>query len=735
MIINTQPLLSLSQIHSQRIEYAQAQLALSLAQQIKDDFFSQLCHQLVKLFSAQSAFVLLVDSRPGDNFRIVGSFEDLQSGQNGNSFSSFRRDELPFQISSHPAPFSIIRDVDKLYPNYIKRFKTIPQTVAVSTFFDDEYQAIGFLLCHFPANPPTLSELSPVLQPFVGRISAELKRYYDELVLRLAAVAFETNDCLVVTDAKRRVQRVNQAFCQMIGYRSDELIDKPIEQLFPGIEDELFSQLNDKEFAQGEYLRRHKDGLLYPHWETLKPVIDEQGVITYYLIRCTDLSSQRRTEQKIYNLAYHDELTGLANRRKLLIELKKSHQNAALLGQLGALMFIDLDRFKNINDSLGHEAGDWILQQVAGRLKDIVRQGDLLARLGGDEFVLLFPYLGDSIEQVQSQAKFIGQRLIADISRPYLRGTQKLHLGASVGVSVFPLVSQTPEDLLRQADTAMYRAKSEARQSIIFYEQSMQQQADRRLRIHNAIKDGLTRQEFELYYQPQHMLETNELMGAEALLRWTPQGQRMMMPDEFIPIAEESELIVELGRWVLQESCRTLVQWLDQGLRLPELSLNVSAKQFHDPEFISFMLQTLQETGLDPAYLNFEITESVVLNDFEDTIRIMTELKSLGISFSIDDFGAGYSSLSYLKRLPIDELKIDRSFVSDIPRDRSDMAIIEAVLDLAQHLGFTVTAEGVETPQQKEFLRRRGCQFYQGFLVSKPLPKDVMTRYIQKQVG
>lgn len=732
MIINTQPLLSLAQIHSQRVEYAQAQLALGLAQQVKEDFFSQLCLQLVNLFDAQSAFILLVDTQNREYLKVIRGFDATQQLSEGPCLANFRHDQLPFPKLLSAESFIVIDDLSRDHADYVANFHEAIQTATVSTFFDDHEQVIGYLICHFSKRHELADLLSSVLAPFMGRISAELQRYYDEQVLRLAAVAFETHDCLIVTDAQRQVLRVNQSFCQMTGYSQEQLLDKSIEQMFPGIGRELFDQLNEHDFAQGEYPRKHSDGLYYPHWETLKPVMDNLGRVSYYLIHCSDLSGQRRTEQRIYKLAFHDELTGLANRRKLLSELQSVHQNAITQCHYGALMFIDLDRFKNINDSLGHDVGDWVLQQVAGRLRNIVRHEDTLARLGGDEFVLLLPRLGQDVEQARQQATFIGQRLKQDISQPYLRGNQKLHLGASVGVSVFPLAQQTPEDLMRQADTAMYRAKNQAHHSVIFYEQSMQQQADKRLRLYNAIKDGLSRGEFELYFQPQHMLDNDELIGAEALLRWTPQGKRMMMPDEFIPIAEESDLIIELGRWVFTEACRVLVSWEEQGEHLPELSINVSARQFYDPQFSAFILQTLQETGVDPAMLNFEITESVVLDDVDDTIRIMTELKALGIRFSIDDFGAGYSSLAYLKRLPLDELKIDRSFVSNIPSDRSNMAIIEAVLDLAQHLGFTVTAEGVETPQQRDFLRHRGCQFYQGFLMSKPLPKASMTRYIER---
>ncbi len=304
-----------------------------------------------------------------------------------------------------------------------------------------------------------------------------------------------------------------------------------------------------------------------------------------------------------------------------------------------------------------------------------------------------------------------------------------------MGITLFPGKGQTAEDLLKQADTAMYQAKSAGRRTVIFFDDAMQRQADKRLQMHNALRGALANQELLLYFQPQHMVATGELVGAEALVRWQPEGKSLVSPTEFIPIAEESDLIIDIGMWVLEQSCMYMDKWQDMGLLLPELSVNVSAKQFHHPEFAERVEELMSRYHIDSAMLNLEVTESVVLGHAEDTIRKMEQLRELGLRFSIDDFGAGYSSLSYLKRLPVDELKIDRSFIRDIPRDSRDMAIVDAVIDLASHLGFTVTAEGVETRQQLEYLKQQGCTFYQGFLSSKAVPVDAMERYIKRFQG
>ncbi|CAM2792753.1 bifunctional diguanylate cyclase/phosphodiesterase [Moritella viscosa] len=453
-------------------------------------------------------------------------------------------------------------------------------------------------------------------------------------------------------------------------------------------------------------------------------------------LRCAlSVETASKSQQQFHSLAFFDALTGLANRR-LLNQKIEMHYKAAVNNQvIGALLFIDLDNFKAINDSLGHAVGDGILVEVAQRLREIQGDQDLISRLGGDEFVILLPDLSENPMHAEQHANLFAEQLIERISQPYLYKGQALHIGASIGVTLFPSKDQETADLLKQADTAMYQAKSNGRKKVSFFDVKMQRKADKRLHIYNCLKSAIAKNELFLHYQPQHMVQSGEIIGVEALVRWHLDGKQQISPAEFIPIAEETDLIIEIGIWVLQAACRQFVEWQSQGVNVPQLSVNVSTRQFHDHNFVDSVLMVLDETGMDPMQLNLEITESVVIEHAEDAIRKITDLKNIGVSFAVDDFGVGYSSLSYLKRLPANELKIDRSFIQGIPYNVSDMAIVEAVLAMAKHMGFNVTAEGVESRQQLEFLQRQQCSFYQGFYASKPLTGENLALYVRRQQG
>lgn len=684
-------------------------------------FLDELVRQLQLVFGARDVWLAEAESLPAKSVRILSStgVQGLRrySLQGVSCGELYGQQDIPYLASYEgklPAPLA---PVDFYW--------ALP-------LLDNRRQVIGHLTLTFEGNEPDPVTLTALQQMLSERVSAEVERLRAEAELRLSAVAFETNEGIVIADPNFVILRVNHAFCHITGYSMQYALGKQLGVTFWPRDGEMIFEFDLEGRWQGEAERSHATGRRYPQWETWSPVYDDHGRISHYVICFEDMSERKAAAQQIQSLVYYDDLTGLSNRRQLMERLDLAFVHARDNDLVGALLFIDLDHFKTINDALGHAVGDWLLLQAAERIAPIMQTPDLLARVGGDEFVMLLSALSSSPTVAEMQATSIAERVIERISQPYQYQGQTLHISASIGISLFPGRNQTPTDLLKQADTAMYQAKSSGRRAVRLFDHEMQRLADRRLLINNQLRVALANNELLLHYQPQHMVGTGELIGAEALVRWQPAGRSLVSPAEFIPIAEETDLIIDIGQWVMYEACSQFVRWYEEGVRLPQISVNVSAKQFHHPKFIDQVVEVLNATGMDPGALNMELTESVVLGNTEETVQKMTELKQLGISFSIDDFGTGYSSLGYLKRLPVDELKIDRSFIQDIPSDISNMAIVEAVVAMASHLNFNVTAEGVETRQQLEFLKKQGCAFFQGYLASKPLPADALERYVRR---
>jgi len=437
------------------------------------------------------------------------------------------------------------------------------------------------------------------------------------------------------------------------------------------------------------------------------------GLVTTY----TDITDRKRIEAEIRHLAHHDVLTGLANRSLLDARLQQAIADARRGGQRLAVLFIDLDRFKNINDSLGHHIGDELLVQVADRLRGEVRETDTVARLGGDEFVIALQGLNEA-----SDAARITEGLLETLSAPYVVGGTELHATPSIGISLFPDDAKDANALLRNADTAMYHAKALGRANYQFFTDELNHSTMIRLELENSLHRAIGRNEFELWYQPLHDARGAALNGFEALVRWRRDDDLLLTPDSFIPVAEDTGMIVELGRWVLREACRQARAWSNLGTVRPRVAVNLSARQLRDPRFADTVAEILAETGLEPSMLELEITESSVMDRPDEAVALLHRLKALGVGIAIDDFGTGYSSLSYLKMFPLDRLKIDGSFVCDIDRDPNDSAIVSAAVSLAHNLGLPVVAEGVETEAQARHLARLGCDELQGFHFSRPMP-------------
>lgn len=462
------------------------------------------------------------------------------------------------------------------------------------------------------------------------------------------------------------------------------------------------------------------------YWMALsgEPIFDAKGVFRGYRGIGRNITGRKRAEEKIERLAFYDSLTGLPNRRLLIDRLQHALAFSDRDRIPGALLFIDLDNFKDLNDTQGHDMGDQLLKQVAIRVGECVREADTVARLGGDEFVVMLENLSLNANEAAAHAEGVGRKILSTLNQPYRLGINEFHSSASIGITLFQDHLLGIDELLKRADLAMYQAKAAGRNTLRFFDPEMQAAVATRATMESDLRQGLQRQELLLYYQPV-VNRDGLMMGVEALVRWQHPQRGMVSPGDFIPLAEQTGLIVPLGQWVLETACAQLAAWSSQSstARL-SVSVNVSARQFRQAEFASNLLTLLRESGANPYRLKLEITESLLLNDAEDVIHKIGELRSIGVSFALDDFGTGYSSLAYLKRLPLEQLKIDQSFVRDVMTDPNDAAIVQAVLTLGQSLGLTVVAEGVETEAQRDFLARHGCQMFQGYLFSRPVPAD-----------
>ena len=552
-------------------------------------------------------------------------------------------------------------------------------------------------------------------------------RRQQENELRIAATTFESHEAIIITDTNSCILRVNKAFSDMTGYHAKEVLGKNPKLLASGQHDKDFYQqmyeaLATKNQWKGEVWNRRKDGEIFPEMLTITGVRDAQNQLTHYVAIFSDITVQKSAEKEIHNLAFYDPLTHLPNRRLMLDRLKQEIAAAKRQMNFGALFFLDLDHFKNLNDSRGHQVGDELLIQVGQRLKAIIRHEDTACRLGGDEFVVMIPGRFLSLQDATNHAIMLADKILLAINRPYIVQGSEHHFSTSIGVTLYPETVDQPEAIVQQADTAMYRAKECGRNSISFYQPSMQESADRRLTLEKEMRVALQEGQFLLHYQPQ-VNELHKVISVEALIRWHHPTKGMVSPAEFIPLAEDTQLILPIGAWVLQEACRQIKTWDQQGSKIGHVAVNVSSRQFRQVDFVKQVRQVLLDTDIHANQLVIELTEGCVIEDIEDTIAKMQALQAMGIKISIDDFGIGYSSLSYLKSLPLSQLKIDQSFVKQI--DNANAAVIvETIIMMAKSLGLNVIAEGVETPEQVNFLTAKGCLNFQGYYFSRPVPAD-----------
>ena len=583
-------------------------------------------------------------------------------------------------------------------------------------------------------------ELNAVLLPdglSFGSCRDISERKQSEERLRLAATVFEnTQEGVLITDADQRIQMVNRAFCQLTGYAEHEVLGQTPRLLQSGRQGESFYAemwaclCNDGHW-QGEIWNRRKNGDVYPELLSVSAVYDGAGQLTHYVGVFADISRLKSSEAQLEFLAHHDPLTGLPNRLLLLSRLQHSLEVALRESGRLALLMLDLDRFKDVNDCYGHPSGDELLQLVAERLLNRVRRVDTVSRLGGDEFTVLL----EDLAHPQDAAR-LADEIISTLSEPCrLSNGAEVRIGVSVGISLYPDNGQTAVDLLQQADAALYRAKAEGRGCFKYFSDELTQAARERIELGSRLRRAIGENRLRVHYQPQVDIASGRIVGAEALVRWQDPEHGLVPPGRFIPVAEETGLIGEIGAWVLREACRQGRAWLDAGVPPLKLAVNLSPHQFRHNDISATVAEVLRETGYPADWLELELTESALMEREEAAVEMLDRLRTLGIRLAIDDFGTGYSSLAYLKSFPLDVLKIDKSFVDDIPFHQDDMEIAAAIVAMGHTLGFKVLAEGVETAEQLAFLQGKGCDLYQGYLTSPPLPPEAFAKLVRGAAG
>lgn len=569
----------------------------------------------------------------------------------------------------------------------------------------------------------SLVRLVPAIERELREAEVRRARRRAEADLRLSAKVFESSvEGVMITDHQANILRVNKAFTQITGYSEADVIGKKPNLLQSGRHDTdfyrgMWASINERGYWMGEIWNRRKSGEIFPEWLTISTVTDEAGQVSHLIAGFTDLSQQKQAEDRIQHLMYYDALTGLPNRTLFRDRCKQAISRANRNGKSVAYLHIDIDRFITINDNLGYQIGDLLLQQVGQRLAGSVRQEDLIARFVGDEFGVTLVDL-DFDADMEGMVKL----LMGAFADPFPVAEQEIFLVPSVGISVFPEHATDYDDLARFADTALHSAKRHGGASYQFYKASMHEDTDDRLRMENALRRAMDRGEFQLYYQPQLSLETKEIIGVEALLRWQRDNGEMMLPGKFIPLLEETNLIVSVGEWILRQACADHIAWKEAGKGSIPIAVNLSARQFRDKGLVEMIRRVLEESGTEPHVIELEITESCVMDDPEMALHILQECHDMGMRVAIDDFGTGYSSLSYLKKFPLDVLKIDQSFVADLPGDEDDAAIVDTIIAVGHRLNLVVIAEGVETEAQAGFLREHGCDNVQGYFYDRPMP-------------
>ncbi len=701
----------------------------------------QLAKEVVERQKAEQASQDALDRLQKIASQVPGLVFQFQLFPDGSSRIPYANEAIRslYRVSPEEVSEDAAKVLAALHPDDLENFKTSFKVSARDlTPWRQEYR-LKFddaPVCWLFGNalPQRQADGSVLWHGFITDIT---KHKQTEVELRIAATAFELQDAMLVTDANNVILKVNQAFTRITGYSAEEVIGKTPNLLSSGQHDKTFyssmwESINRTDAWQGEIWNRRKNGEMFPEWliiTAVKEPDEKNEHVNNYVASFSDITSRKAAEEEIKQLAFYDPLTQLPNRRLLQERLKHSIDVERRDGKRLALLMLDLDRFKAVNDSLGHLAGDELLQQVAVRISARLRDVDMVARLGGDEFVVLL----EDIAHAEDAAR-VAAEIIFVLGKPFqLTQSSDVQIGASIGISLYPEHGASYEMLMDHADAALYQAKDQGRGCYAYFSEDQTLAARERIALETRLRRAIEQGELRVFYQPQVDIESGRIVGAEALVRWQDPIEGLIPPLRFIPIAEETGLILEIGAWVLRETCRQGRLWLDAGLPPLTLAVNVSPQQFRRGDISALVATALDETGFPAEYLELEMTESGLLENQDNVMALLNKLRSQGIRLAIDDFGTGFSSLAYLKHFPLDVLKIDKSFIDDIPNLQDDMEIAATIIAMGHILGFKVLAEGVETPEQLAFLREKKCDSYQGYIKSPPVPAEAFALLLREQ--
>jgi diguanylate cyclase (GGDEF)-like protein/PAS domain S-box-containing protein len=722
-----------TQQERQRIHAAVLTMAAGVSAST-DTVFEQLVRSMIHAVGAQAGFIARLLPQKPLSARTITAVVDEKTIDNFD----YVVEDMPCALLLQHRQYAIPAGAAEKFPHAYLLSNLKAKGYAGARLENSSREQVGQLFVLFRESIEQTDFVMSTLRIFATRAAGELQREVaDARIREQASLLDKTNEAIIVRGLDNLVRFWNKGAERLYGYTAEEVIGQPISNLRLYGSAEVLQKPTRHVLAHGEwngeFVECRKDGGILTVEEHWSLVLNDQGQPHAIFAITADITQRKADEREIQYLAYYDQLTQLPNRSLLMDRLQRALANNARNHHRGALLFIDLDNFKTLNDTLGHDMGDLLLQQVATRLKDCVRDSDTVARLGGDEFIVMLENLSDAEEEAMLQAKHIGEKILDRINEPFQLAHYEHHSTPSIGVTLFKDQRDQAGEILKRADLAMYQAKAVGRNALRFFDYPMQTAVSARAALQADIRQSLRDNHFLLYYQPQIDGE-NRITGVEALIRWQHPVRGFVVPDDFIALAEESGLILPLGQWVLHTACNQLVTWSRQAHMAPlSLAVNVSVRQMRHPEFVEQVLNVLDQTGANPYKLKLELTESVLVENVEDAIEKMTALKARGVGFSLDDFGTGYSSLSYLKRLPLDLIKIDQSFVRDLLTDPNDASIARTIVALAQSLGLDVIAEGVETEVQREFLALNGCRAYQGFLCSPPLPAAELEALVSKQ--